>query len=115
MRGEHVDGAKMFLRNPQKPSGVWLSLTGRPLIDETGERIGGTIVIRDISDLKQVEENLRQLNEQLEQRVERRTQALSRANHELIEKSQENELFVYSVSHDLRSPLVNLQGYSNEI
>jgi signal transduction histidine kinase len=44
---------------------------------------------------------------------------VDRAFHEMADKlnvqKQENDLFVYSVSHDLRSPLVNLQGFSEEL
>lgn len=47
--------------------------------------------------------------------IEKRAAALALANENLRQQTQENEMFVYSVSHDLRSPLVNLQGFSQEL
>lgn len=47
--------------------------------------------------------------------IEQRAEELHEVNRELATQTQENELFIYSVSHDLRSPLVNLQGFSKEL
>jgi len=40
---------------------------------------------------------------------------LSRANRELQQKNAEMEQFVYTVSHDLKSPLVTIQGYAGHL
>jgi signal transduction histidine kinase len=47
--------------------------------------------------------------------LQRRAAELARVNEELRQQTQDNEMFIYSVSHDLRSPLVNLQGFSREL
>ncbi|MBK9657541.1 MAG: PAS domain-containing protein [Rhodanobacteraceae bacterium] len=63
---------------------MWLLGKGRVLVrDANGKALRMVGTNRDISRLKQVEDDLRSLNEELELRVQRRTEALESANVEL--------------------------------
>jgi PAS domain S-box-containing protein len=73
-----------------------------------GEVMGVFAAARDITELKQAEEKNRQLNNELEQRVAIRTAELEAANSDL-------EGFAYSVSHDLRTPLRAIDGFSQQL
>jgi len=115
-RGQHAGHRHGYYQSPrprQSQMGAGLELYGlgkdgtefpvevslSPLETEKGTLISSAI--RDVSDRRRIEEEIRELNSELQQRLVQ----LGVVNEEL-------ESFSYSVSHDLCAPLRHIDGFA---
>lgn len=83
----------------------WVEIDIAPIANAAGKFTHWVAVQRDITERRQQGQEILRLNGDLEERVLLRTAQLAEANQEL-------ESFAYSVSHDLRSPLNTIHGFS---
>lgn len=100
--GEKQPAYTVEIKRKDGSSG-WLEVNETPYLKD-GEVSGIIGVARDITDRINHEEKLQALNEKLEIR----NRALTHAN-------QEMEAFIYTVSHDLKAPLVTLHGMTDRL
>lgn len=59
IRGHRIDQREYFVKNENRPQGVFISATSRPLLDETNQPNGGVLVFSDITNRKRAEATLR--------------------------------------------------------
>ena len=86
---------------------IWVTGIGAVLIVLFAGGAAWT-VIQYTRQLVVARQQLQEVNFSLEERVADRTASLTRANEEI-------QRFAYIVSHDLRSPLVNVMGFTSEM
>jgi PAS domain S-box-containing protein len=93
-----------------RPDGraVWVYLTASLVRRPSGEPDYFVAVVQDVSRRKELEDEVRRYAGELEGRVEERTRELREANAAL-------EAFGYSASHDLRTPLRNMQSLAQAL
>lgn len=59
LNGDTVHDVEMFIRNPNRPGGVLITVSASPLTDKMGKIQGGVAVFYDITEQKRMEEALR--------------------------------------------------------
>jgi hypothetical protein len=108
---ERMRGGQPVLseRHLRRKDGRIIVVESRIRMLENGNLLG---IARDVSERKKLENELLELNATLERRVAERTADLASVNAELTSANGELEAFSSAVSHDLRTPLRGIDGYS---
>jgi PAS domain S-box-containing protein len=124
---KHMEGPQHWEVPIQKHKGASFTaaITVVPIRDWSGGAAGLRWMLRDITEQKQAQEQIRALNAQLELRVHERTMQLEAANaakdvalehaHAARESAEQavrdREAFMAMVAHEMKAPLAAIIGY----
>jgi len=92
MKGEAVNNAQFILRGPTVAADLWIEVFARPVRTDDGTILGGMVVLRDISERKAAEEQMK------------------RARDLALEAERIRSEFLSNMSHEIRTPLNGIIG-----
>jgi PAS domain S-box-containing protein len=111
-----LESGKLFL-NPriQRIDGTirWIEGQGEVFYDDSGKPVRVAGVITDVTERKLSEQRLQAITEELaaaNEEIQANNEDLAISNSQLIRINADLDNFVYTASHDLRSPINSMEG-----
>ena len=96
VNGESTDNVEMRLKNPALSEDVYLSVNGRPLLDEEGTLKGGVAVARDVTELKRTESELKATITQLEDQTQLMDTIFNSISDGVVVANTEGKYFMFN-------------------
>ncbi|GGG42688.1 PAS domain-containing sensor histidine kinase [Hymenobacter glacieicola] len=96
----------------------WIEVRGKVFYAEDGEALRMAGVVTEITARKVVQQQLQLLTDELEAtnaKLEGRNQDLLLTNQQLKRTNVDLDNFIYTASHDLKAPILNIEGLLNAL